>query len=119
MRWFLLIECGEVEKTVVFDTTLSLYFDIPWFHSLHIPSKEPSSLANGSYSSPGSVALQKGSVKGKVGRPDSRDVVFSPAAGQGGPPPQLPMHMQNSPVGTALPGSVRMEVPSSSSTLGS
>ncbi|KAK6105329.1 hypothetical protein QQG55_19825 [Brugia pahangi] len=81
-------------------------------------SSQPSSLANGSYSSPGSVVLQKGNVKGKAGRPDSRDVVFSPAAGQSGPPPQIPLHMQNSPVGTALPGSVRMEVPSSSSTLG-
>ncbi|VDM91705.1 unnamed protein product [Litomosoides sigmodontis] len=80
--------------------------------------KQPSPLANGSYS-PGSVGLQKSSVKGKVaGRPDSRDV-FSPATGQGGPPPpQMPLHMQNSSVGTALPGTVRMEVPSSSSTLG-
>lgn len=81
--------------------------------------QQPSPLANGSYSSPGSVGLQKGNVKGKVaGRPDSRDVVFSPAAGQGGPPPQMSLHMQNSPVGTALPGAVRMEVPSSSSALG-
>ncbi|KAL3998135.1 hypothetical protein ACH3XW_13800 [Acanthocheilonema viteae] len=83
-------------------------------------SPQPSPLANGSYSNPGSVGLQKGNVKGKVaGRSDSRDVVFSPAVGQGGPPPpQMPLHIQNSPVGTALPGTVRMEVPSSSSTLG-
>ncbi|EJD75540.1 CBR-LSS-4 protein, partial [Loa loa] len=80
---------------------------------------QPSPLANGSYSNPGSVGIQKGGVKGKVaGRPDSRDVVFSPAAGQGGPPPQMPLHIQNSAVGTALPGPVRMEVPSSSSALG-
>uniref|UniRef100_A0A915PJ96 ARID domain-containing protein n=1 Tax=Setaria digitata TaxID=48799 RepID=A0A915PJ96_9BILA len=81
--------------------------------------QQPSPLANGSYSSPGSVNLQKGNIKGKVtGRADSRDVVFSPAAGQGGPPPQMPLHMQNSPVGTAVPSNIRMEVPSSSSALG-
>ncbi|VDP14772.1 unnamed protein product [Onchocerca flexuosa] len=81
--------------------------------------QQPSPLANGSYNSPGSVNIQKGGVKGKVtGRSDSRDVVFSPAAGQGGPPPQMPLHIQNSPVGTAVPGAIRMEVPSSSSTLG-
>lgn len=80
--------------------------------------QQPSPLANGNYSNPGSVGLQKCNVKSKTGgRTDSRDVVFSPASGQGGPLSQM-LHMQNSPVGNSLPGSVRMEVPSSSSAFG-
>ncbi|VDN03514.1 unnamed protein product [Thelazia callipaeda] len=74
------------------------------------------SLTNGSYSTSTSVGTAKSNAKGKTtGRSDSRDVVFSPAAGQGGPPPQMPIHMQNSPVNSALQGGNRIEKPSSSS----
>ncbi|MCP9261067.1 ARID/BRIGHT DNA binding domain protein [Dirofilaria immitis] len=61
----------------------------------------------------------KSSVKGKTaGRSDSRDVVFSPVAGQSGPPAQMPLHVQSSSIGTAVSGAIRMEIPSSSSALG-
>ncbi|VDM25870.1 unnamed protein product [Toxocara canis] len=56
---------------------------------------QPSPIPNGSYGSPGSAGPPGGKAKAKPGsRPASRDVVFPPSAGQGGPPPQMPP-MQN------------------------
>ncbi|VDN28668.1 unnamed protein product [Gongylonema pulchrum] len=60
---------------------------------------------------PGSVGAQGAGGKGKVvpGRADSRDVVFSPAAaGQGGPPPQMPPAVTGG--AGPLPGGIRMDV---------
>ncbi|KHN74502.1 hypothetical protein Tcan_09672 [Toxocara canis] len=58
-------------------------------------TSQPSPIPNGSYGSPGSAGPPGGKAKAKPGsRPASRDVVFPPSAGQGGPPPQMPP-MQN------------------------
>lgn len=81
--------------------------------------QQPSPVTNGSYSSPGSVTTtsQGTSSKGKLAqcssRVDSRDVIFPPTTGQGGPPPQIPAHMPNNALGGA-----RMDTQMANSTQG-
>lgn len=71
------------------------YFYVEMQSSATFFFQQPSPIPNGSYSSPGSAGPPGNKTKGKSGsRPASRDVVFPPSAGQGGPPPQMPP-MQN------------------------